>query len=59
MALHTKILTGPWRVLFARTGDLVQRLQAARRDLRLPAELARLDRFCVFRRLVTADSDGS
>ena len=34
-----------WRVLFTRTGDLVQRLQAARRDLRLPAELARLDRF--------------
>jgi DNA replication protein DnaC len=34
-----------WRVLFARTGDLVQRLQAARRDLRLAVELARLDRF--------------
>jgi DNA replication protein DnaC len=34
-----------WRVLFTRTGDLVQRLQAARRDLRLPAELAKLDRF--------------
>lgn len=33
------------RVLFTRTGDLVQRLQAARRDLRLPAELAKLDRF--------------
>ena len=33
------------RVLFARTGELVQRLQAARRDLRLPQELARLDRF--------------
>lgn len=33
------------RVLFARTGDLVQRLQAARRDLRLPQELAKLDRF--------------
>jgi DNA replication protein DnaC len=34
-----------WRVLFARTGDLAQRLQAARRDLRLPAELQKLDRF--------------
>lgn len=34
-----------WRALFVRTGDLVQRLQAARRDLRLPAEIARLDRF--------------
>ena len=33
------------RVLFARTGALVQRLQAARRDLRLPQELAKLDRF--------------
>jgi DNA replication protein DnaC len=33
------------RVLFMRTGELVQRLQAARRDLRLPAELAKLDRF--------------
>lgn len=34
-----------YRVLFTRTSDLVQRLQAARRDLRLPAELAKLDRF--------------
>lgn len=34
-----------WRVLFMRTSDLVQRLQAARRDLRLPAEIAKLDRF--------------
>lgn len=33
------------RVLFARTTDLVQTLQAARRDLALPATLARLDRF--------------
>lgn len=33
------------RVLFIRTSELVQRLQAARRDLRLPAELAKLDRF--------------
>jgi DNA replication protein DnaC len=33
------------RVLFARCSDLVQRLQAARRDLRLPQELAKLDRF--------------
>lgn len=34
-----------WRVLFARTSELVQRLQAARRDLRLPTELSKLDRF--------------
>jgi len=33
------------RVLFTRCSDLVQRLQAARRDLRLPAELTKLDRF--------------
>ena len=33
------------RVLFARCSDLVQRLQAARRDLRMPQELAKLDRF--------------
>jgi DNA replication protein DnaC len=33
------------RVLFTRCGDLVQRLQAARRDLRLPQELAKLERF--------------
>jgi DNA replication protein DnaC len=33
------------RVLFTRCSDLVQRLQAARRDLRLPQELAKLDRF--------------
>jgi DNA replication protein DnaC len=34
-----------YRVLFVRTSELIQRLQAARRDLRLPAELAKLDRF--------------
>jgi DNA replication protein DnaC len=33
------------RVLFTRCSDLMQRLQAARRDLRLPQELAKLDRF--------------
>ena len=34
-----------YKVLFMRTSEMVQRLQAARRDLRLPAELAKLDRF--------------
>lgn len=34
-----------YKALFVRTSELVQRLQAARRDLRLPAELAKLDRF--------------
>lgn len=33
------------RVCFTRTSDLVQRLQVARREMRLPAEIARLDRF--------------
>ena len=33
------------RVLFTRTTDLVQKLQAARRDLGLPQLLAKLDRF--------------
>lgn len=33
------------KVLFTRTSELVQRLQAARRDLRLPSELAKLERF--------------
>jgi DNA replication protein DnaC len=35
------------RVLFTSTTDLVQRLQAARRDLTLPAALAKLDRYQV------------
>ena len=34
-----------WRVLFARTSDLVQRLQVARRELALETAIARLDRF--------------
>jgi DNA replication protein DnaC len=33
------------RVLFVRCSELVQRLQTARRDLRLAQELAKLDRF--------------
>ena len=34
-----------YRVLFSRTTDLVQRLQAARRDLALEAAIAKLDKF--------------
>lgn len=41
---HALIETGR-RVLYTRTTDLVQKLQAARRDLALEAALARLDRF--------------
>jgi len=44
-AIGHALIDRGYRVLFTRTGDLVQRLQAARRDLRLPAELAKLDRF--------------
>jgi DNA replication protein DnaC len=34
-----------WRMLFARTSDLVQRLQVARRELELEAATNRRDRF--------------
>jgi hypothetical protein len=34
-----------WRVLFARTSDLVQRLQVARRELALESALAKLDKY--------------
>jgi DNA replication protein DnaC len=34
-----------YRVYFTRTSDLVQQLQSARKELRLPATLAKLDRF--------------
>jgi DNA replication protein DnaC len=44
-ALGHALIEAGRRVLFIRCSDLVQRLQAARRDLRLPQELARLDRF--------------
>ena len=39
------IVESGWRVLFARTTDLVQRLQTARRDLQLEAAIARLDKY--------------
>ena len=44
-ALGHALVDAGRRVLFTRCSDLVQRLQAARRDLRLPQELAKLDRF--------------
>lgn len=44
-ALGHALIDAGRRVLFTRCGDLVQRLQAARRDLRLPQELSKLDRF--------------
>ena len=44
-AIGTGLIENGYRVLFVRTTDLVQRLQAARRDLVLPATLAKLDKF--------------
>ena len=44
-ALGHALIDAGRRVLFTRCSELVQRLQAARRDLRLPQELTRLDRF--------------
>jgi DNA replication protein DnaC len=44
-AIGLALVENGWRVLFARTSDLVQKLQVARRELSLEAAIARLDRF--------------
>ncbi len=44
-AMGLALLEKGWRVLFARTSDLVQKLQVARRELALEAALSRLERF--------------
>jgi len=44
-AIGLALVENGYRVLFARTTDLVQRMQVARRELALEAMLARLDRF--------------
>jgi DNA replication protein DnaC len=44
-AIGAGLIDHGYRVLFTRTTDLVQKLQAARRDLALPAALAKLDKF--------------
>ena len=44
-ALSFALVENGWRVLFARTTDLVQRLQIARRDLALEAAIAKLDKY--------------
>ena len=44
-ALGLALVENGWRVLFARTTDLVQRLQVARRELALEAAIAKLDRY--------------
>jgi len=44
-AIGSALIDAGYRVLFTRTTDMVQSLQAARRDLQLPAMLEKLDRF--------------
>jgi DNA replication protein DnaC len=44
-AIGLALVENGLRVLFARTSDLVQRLQVARRELALKAAINRLDRF--------------
>lgn len=45
VALGLALVENGWRVLFARTTDLVQKLQTARRDLQLETAIARLDKY--------------
>jgi DNA replication protein DnaC len=44
-AIGLGLVENGWRVLFARTTDLVQRLQVARRELALESAIAKLDRY--------------
>jgi DNA replication protein DnaC len=44
-AIGCRLIENGWRVLFARTTDLVQKLQSARRDLTLEAAIAKLDKY--------------
>jgi len=44
-AIGLALIEKGWRVLFARTSDLVQKLQVARRELALEAALTSLERF--------------
>ena len=44
-ALGLALVENGWRVLFTRTTDLVQKLQAARRDLALESAIAKLDKY--------------
>src|SRR5213076_1835512 len=44
-ALALALVENGWRVMFARTTDLVQRLQVARRELALESTIAKLDRY--------------
>src|SRR5499426_4742669 len=44
-AIGLALVENGWRVLFVRTGELVQRLQVARRELILEAAITKLDRY--------------
>ena len=44
-AMGLALIENGWRVLFARTSDLVQKLQIARRELALEAAIAKLDKY--------------
>lgn len=44
-AIGCALVENGWRVLFARTTDLVQKLQIARRDLTLESAIAKLDKY--------------
>ena len=44
-AIGLALVENGWRVLFARTTDLVQKLQIARRELALEAAVSRLDKY--------------
>jgi len=44
-ALGFALVENGWRVLFARTSDLVQRLQVARRELALEGTITKLDKY--------------
>jgi DNA replication protein DnaC len=44
-AIGHALIDAGYRVLFTRTGEMVQKLQVARQSLQLPSALAKLDRF--------------
>jgi DNA replication protein DnaC len=44
-AIGAGLIENGWRVLFTRTTDLVQKLQAARRNLDLEGAIAKLDKY--------------
>jgi IstB-like ATP binding protein len=44
-AIGLALVDNGWRVLFMRTGELVQRLQIARRELGLESAIAKLDKY--------------